>query len=73
MPAALIIAGVADRTPSVRAPILAVLAFVWVALPWTLYLHAHRTGEEPAAAIVPVGVLALLIAAYRLRVSPTPA
>jgi len=64
VPAAVIIAAVAARPPALRVPVLAALAAGWVVLPWLLYLDAHRTGAEPAAAVVPVAVLTLLIGAY---------
>lgn len=67
VPAALIIAAIASRGPAVRVPILVALTASWIVLPWILYVHAHRTGEEPAAGLIPVAVLALLFVAYRLR------
>lgn len=70
VPATLIVAGAAARGPASRASMLVALAFVWVVIPWILQIETHRTGAEPAVAVVPVAVLTLLIAAYRGRGEP---
>jgi hypothetical protein len=65
--AAVVIAAVGDRPGRIRTPVLLALASAWTVLPWLLYLEAHRTGAETAAAIVPLLMLALVIATDRIR------
>lgn len=65
--AAVIVAAVAQRAPRARVPVIVALAAIWVVTPWLLYVEAHRSGAEPAAAMVPAALLALLIAVERGR------
>ena len=67
VPAALVAASVAEAPTGTRAWMLGVLALVWVVVPWVLQIETHRSGAEPAAALVPVAMLALLIVAHRMR------
>lgn len=67
VPAALVVATVAGASAPTRAWMLGVLALVWVVVPWVLQIETHRTGAEPAAGLVPVAMLALLIVAHRMR------
>jgi hypothetical protein len=67
IPAAIVIDAVADAAPRVRTYFLVSLAAVFVLLPWTLYTWDLTHNGEEVSALVPLAVLALVLAARRVR------